>query len=371
MNDLSISGAHLESRPSRALETGLAVVVRASALLLPLAVALGALRGGVATYVGVFVVFGLLSVVELVLGATGISARSRPGDVDPKVVSWAARAQLRVYAVGHMLVVPFALFEVSTGKLATWEVIGVGLSLASMGGTVGGLGGHELFHQRNPVDRLLGVLVYEVFGYGHFAAGHIGGHHVNVGLRHDWGTARRGETIYGFLYRAVVHGFVGGFRLEHARLRRAGRWGWSPANLVVRCTLGTAAMFAGIYALGGLRLVAFHFVVSALTIAFMELFNYISHYALVRPAAGRAAFVEYTWESDNKVVNWFIFNAGRHCHHHEKPAHAFDALRLFHAKAYIPYGIALMAVVSFIPPLYLRKMNRILDARSPGRNAAG
>ncbi len=259
----------------------------------------------------------------------------------------------------------------STGKLATWEVIGVGLSLASMGGTVGGLGGHELFHKRNPVDRLLGVLVYEVFGYGHFAAGHIGGHHVNVGLRHDWGTARRGETIYGFLYRAVVHGFVGGFRLEHARLRRAGRWGWSPANLVVRCTLGTVAMFAGIYALGGLRLVAFHFVVSALTIAFMELFNYISHYALVRPAAGRPAFVEYTWESDNKVVNWFIFNAGRHCHHHEKPAHAFDALRLFHAKAYIPYGIALMAVVSFIPPLYLRKMNRILDARSPGRNAAG
>jgi alkane 1-monooxygenase len=352
------------------LETTLAVVVRGVAVLLPVLVALGVTLGGAATFVGPIVVFGLLSVVELVLSVSGAGARSGPGESEPSVLGAFPRAQLWIYAIGHLLVVPYVVALVARGALSPTEMLGAGLSLASMGGTVGGLGGHELMHKRSRASRALGIAVYAMSNYGHFVTSHIGGHHVNVGLRRDWGTARRGETIYAFLWRAVVHGYVGGLRIEGARLARRGRSPWSLRNFVVSYSIFVLATWALLGLFGGVLALGFFVVVSLLTIAFMELFNYISHYALERPEPGskdRSAIgPEHTWESNNKVVNWFIFNAGMHCHHHQKPAHGFEGLTLFHRKDYIPHGIALMALISFVPPLYLRTMERILGAR-PGQ----
>ncbi len=111
---------------------------------------------------------------------------------------------------------------------------------------------------------------------------------MNVGRREDWGTARRGETIYGFLYRAVVHGAIGAFRIEGQRQMRAGRSAWSLRNFVVRYALFTASVWAVLFALGGLTTLGFFLVASAVTIAFMELFNYISHYGVAR-AEGAAS----------------------------------------------------------------------------------
>ena len=350
------------------LEASAAVLVRGSAILMPALVATGVSVGGVWSFAGAFVVFGLLSVVEIVLGASGIGARSRPDGADPSVLGVAPRAQLWLYAAGHLLVFPYVLWLVARGGLSLSETIGAGASLACMGGTVGGLGGHELMHKRSPLERLLGIGLYATANYGHFITSHIGGHHVNVGRREDWGTARRGETIYGFLYRAVVHGLVGAFRLEAERQEKKGRSRWSIGNFVVRYALFTIALWTGLYVLGGGAMLRFFLIVSVITVAFMELFNYISHYGLERPggAAVRRAATEpeHTWESNNKVVNWFIFNAGMHGHHHRKPAHGFERLTLFHDKDYIPHGIALMALLSFVSPLYLRTMDRILERRA-------
>jgi alkane 1-monooxygenase len=339
---------------AQAVELACAVVVRASAVLLPVLVAGGVALGGIWSFVGVFVVFGLLSVIEVVLHVSGASARSRPGEESPRILDRAPRAQLWIYGLGHLAVFAYVLWRVGHGQLAWPAMIGAGLSLASMGGTVGGLGGHELMHKRSRVDRLLGIGLYATANYGHFIASHLGGHHVNVGRREDWGTARRGETIYGFLYRAVVHGGLGAFRIEAARLRRRGRSAWSLSNFAIRYALFTAALWSALAIAGGVRTLGFFLVVSAITISFMELFNYISHYGLDRSAT-------HTWESNNKVVNWFIFNAGMHEHHHRKPAHGFEQLTLEHDKAYIPHGIALMALISFVSPLYLRTMERILE----------
>ena len=349
-------------------ETFAAVTVRVTAILLPAIVAVGVTVGGASAFVGPIVVFGMLSVVEVVLAVSGAGRLSLPGDEDPSVLGLLPRAQLWVYGIGHVLVVPLVLVLVARGGLTVLEIVGAGFSLASMAGTVGGLGGHELMHKRSRVDRALGIAIYATSSYGHFITSHVGGHHVNVGLRKDWGTSRRGESIYGFLYRAVVHGYLGGFRIERARLQRHGRRSWSLGNFVVSHTVVMVGSCALIGALGGVRTLAFFLVTSALSIGFMELFNYISHYALERaePAAGGRSPIEpeHTWESNNKVVNWFIFNAGMHCHHHAKPAHGFEDLTLFHEKEYIPHGIAMMAILSFIPPLYLRTMERVLARRA-------
>ena len=344
------------------LEAAAAVLVRGSAVLMPLLVAIGVTVGGAWSFAGAFLVFGGLSLVEVLLAMTGVGAHSAPEEKEPAVLGFAPRAQLWIYAIGHLLVFPYVLWLVAHGRLSLVELIGAGASLASMGGTVGGLGGHELMHKRSRFERFLGIGLYATASYGHFIASHIGGHHVNVGLREDWGTARRGETIYGFLYRAVVHGFIGAFRIEGKRLERSGKSRWSIGNFAIRYALFATALLVTLYALGGLRTFGFFLVVSAVTIAFMELFNYISHYGLERRPGSPAGDHEHTWESNNKVVNWFIFNAGMHGHHHKKPAHGFEHLSLFHDKAYIPHGIALMAITSFVAPLYLDAMEIQLGA---------
>ena len=53
-----------------------------------------------------------------------------------------------------------------------------------------------------------------------------------------------------------------------------------------------------------------------------------------------------------------------HGHHHKKPAHGFEHLTLFHDKDYIPHGIAGMAIISFVAPIYLDAMDRILARRA-------
>ncbi len=350
---------------TRTLEEAVAVVVRGMAVFFPVLVGVGVTLGGAWSFVGPIVVFGVLSAVELGLHVGGLGASSKPDVEDPRVLDLWARAQLWIYAFGHLLVVPYVLTLVARGRLSLVEMIGAGLSLACLGGTVGGLGGHELMHKRSRFERFLGIAIYATSSYGHFISSHVGGHHVNVGLRKDWGTARRGETIYAFLYRAVVHGWVGGLRIEAEKLRKRGLAPYSPRNFVVGYSAFVVASWVALGLVAGARTVVFFALASALTISFMELFNYISHYALERPEAGRIE-PQYTWESNNKVVNWFIWNAGKHMHHHQKPAHGFEDLTLFHEKEYIPHGIALMAIVSFIPPLYLGTMERILSRRKNG-----
>ena len=355
-------------------EVRVAVFVRTLAVFLPAVVAAGIALRGAWTFAGALVLFGVLSVVELLLNLSGIGAKSRLGEPEVAVLRRGARLQLWTYGLLHVAVYPYVVYLVASGRLDTLETIGAGASLACMAGTVGGLGGHDLIHKRSAFDRALGIAVYATSNYGHFYSSHIGGHHVNVGLRDDWGTARRGESFYGFLYRAMVHGFVGGLRIEAARLRRRGKRGYGIGNFVAVYAAVTLVAWGLLGAFAGLGTLFFVLVVSFVSIAFMELFNYISHYALSRtPAAGGAPSAiapEHTWESNDKVVNWFIFNAGLHKHHHDKPAHGFERLTLFEEADYIPYGIAMMAIISFIPPLYLRKMESIIAGREAKRDAS-
>ena len=355
-------------------EVRVAVLVRTLAVFLPAIVAVGVALRGMFTFAGAFVLFVVLSVVEVLLNASGIGAKSRPREPEVAALRRGARIQLWVYGVLHVALYPYVVYLVATGRLGTLETIGAGASLACMAGTVGGLAGHDLIHKRSPLDRALGIAIYATSSYGHFYSSHIGGHHVNVGLHGDWGTARRGETIYGFLYRAMVHGFVGGLRIEAARLRRRGERGYGLGNFVVVYAAVTVVAWALLAGFAGPRALVFLLVVSVVSIAFMELFNYISHYALTRASSeGRGAdpiAPEHTWESNDKVVNWFIFNAGLHKHHHDKPAHGFERLTLFEDADYIPYGIAMMAIVSFVPPLYLRKMESVIASRESRRTAA-
>src|SRR5690606_7679464 len=97
----------------------------------------------------------------------------------------------------------------------------------------------------------------------------------------------------------------------------------------------------------------------------MEIVNYISHYGLVREKVSENRYETiqsiHSWESNNKITNWFIFNAGKHVHHHIKPNHHYYELEVIEDDNYLPHGLPLMTVISFIPPLYFRMMDKMLE----------
>jgi phage shock protein PspC (stress-responsive transcriptional regulator) len=53
----------------------------------------------------------------------------------------------------------------------------------------------------------LGTLNMIKTGYMHFMVEHVHGHHRNVATPMDPASARKGETVYGFIPRSVIGGF--------------------------------------------------------------------------------------------------------------------------------------------------------------------
>jgi alkane 1-monooxygenase len=359
------------ARTSDAGEAIVRAVVRASAVYMPLLVLVGYLAGGWATYTGFGIVFAFYFAVEAWLHLSGNGVTTTRHDEFKYSRGPAAHAAeqvpLYVYGVCQVALIAFVLATLPRRHFTTHELVGITLSLGAMSGSVGGLAGHEFIHRRRTWERALGIAVYASVNYAHFFVTHIAGHHRFVALRQDWGTARRNESVYAFLVRAVGVAGLASFRLEAARLKRRGLPWWSAQNFVLRYVAFQLLLWTTLYlALGPVTCAVFGFA-SAMAIVLMEIVNYVSHYGLTRAvdSAGRPEPVQnkHSWESNNKVTNWFIFNAGKHSHHHRHPTHTHDELTLCHEKDYLPYGLPLMTLIALVPPLYFRLMNPLLDRR--------
>ena len=72
------------------------------------------------------------------------------------------------------------------------------------GGAVGGIGGHDLFHRKESINKFMGTLPFIKFLNANFYLEHIDGHHKRVATKEDPATAKKGENIYAFVVRSVT-----------------------------------------------------------------------------------------------------------------------------------------------------------------------
>ena len=70
-------------------------------------------------------------------------------------------------------------------------------------GALNAVVGHELFHRRGLIHKIFGTLIYNKMIYGHFFIQHIRSHHKKVATPLDPSTARLGESLYDFFWRAI------------------------------------------------------------------------------------------------------------------------------------------------------------------------
>lgn len=161
--------------------------------------------------------------------------------------------------------------------------------------------------------QLARVLLFGLFTY--YAIEHPYGHHFTVGTPADSSTAFRGESVYRYFLRTAPQDYQTAWAIEKDRLDKLGLPTMTWRNRLIQGWLAEAALVLFVFAVSGF-LGLFWFLVAVFNAHFgYKLGTYSQHYGIVR-VPGSEIKAHHSWDSFNRVTNWFVDNIGRHSQHH-------------------------------------------------------
>lgn len=341
-------------------------------IFIALFILVGHYAGGIGNYVMVMLGFLVLPFADARVGFSRWPSDAALERISPAQVRGYERATL-LAAFVDIALLGWALWAVSHEVMATWEWLGLMISVGLFSGYIGIVVAHEFMHRSSALQRRLGFTLMSLALYPHFCIEHVHGHHSHVATRDDPATARRGENFYLFLPRSVFGGMASAWRLERERLARAGSGPLSPRNALLICyaliAIGLTAIWFGL----GSDAFAFFIGQALIAVILLEGINYLEHYGLLRELRenGRPVPVgaEHSWNSSHFLTNVNLFNLGRHPEHHMQGSRPFYRLRHFDEAPQLPHGYATMFLIALVPPLWFRIMDRRLDTYLAARSA--
>jgi alkane 1-monooxygenase len=280
-------------------------------------------------------------------------------------------ATLYAYVPVQVGMILWAAAVFAGGELSAAQSLGLLLSVGVVTGGQGITIAHELGHRRSAVDRGLAQLLLTTVCYGHFYIEHNRGHHARVATPDDPATARLGESLYGFVPRAIAGSLVSAWRLETLRLRRRDEACFSRHNQML-WFFAVPALFTLALALAWGPQAALFFIGQAVVaIVLLEAINYVEHYGLVRHVAGGAlehVTPRHSWNSSQRLSNACLINLQRHADHHAAPTRPYPLLRHHDDSPQLPTGYPGMVMLALLPPLWFSVMNpRVAGLRRQAR----
>lgn len=244
----------------------------------------------------------------------------------------------------------------ATGPLALLGgVMGLGMFLGAGGINVA----HELIHRtRDWRAMATGRWLLAFSCDTTFAIEHVYGHHRHIATEADAATARRGESVWAFAWRATRDGNRGAFRHEAARLAKRGLPAWSIHNRALSWQLASLAIALVWFVVAG-WFGLFLFAACAIQGKFyLEAVDYIEHYGLVR-IPGQPVEPRHSWNCYRGISNGLLYNLPRHAHHHRFAGKPFWQLEVEPDGPDMPYGYLTMIIASLVPPVW----NRVIDPK--------
>ncbi|MEU5879953.1 alkane 1-monooxygenase [Spirillospora sp. NPDC047279] len=315
-------------------------------------------------------VFLFAYVNPLLDGVLGKDSGNPPDSVlawleEQRYYRWCVYAFLPLQYAGVVL----ACWMLSRGDVALWEKIGITMTMGAVGG-VGINAAHELGHKKESAERWLSKVTLAQTAYGHFFIEHNRGHHVRVATPEDPASARLGESFYRFLPRTMGGSLRSAWRLERARLARAGHGPWTWRNDVLNAWAMTVVLFAALAAVFGVGVLPFLIVQAFLGAAALEVVNYLEHYGLLREKTPSGRYERcaprHSWNSNSIASNILLYHLQRHSDHHANPTRRFQALRHFEEAPELPSGYSAMMRLAYFPPLWRRVMDKRVIAHYGG-----
>ncbi len=338
--------------------------------LVPMSVVAGYMLGGAFTFITPAVVFGVIPVLDLVIGS------SRRNPTMAEEAAWKEALSFRVITwlcvPLQVAVVLWGAYVVSNSAMTAREMAGFVLSVGTSSGVMGINVSHELQHRVNSAfEPLLARIMLWTVVYMHWAVEHVAGHHRHVATPEDPATARLGESFYVFWPRTVFEGIRSAWRIEQRRLERKQQSIWGIHNRLMRYLLAQLGLLGALGAVLGTAAVTYFVAQSIVAISLLEIVNYIEHYGLLRKKIEGGSYepvsLRHSWNSSNCLTNRFLFNLQRHSDHHLKPDRRYQVLRHHQESPQFPTGYAGMILIAAIPPLWRSIMDpRVREYRLQG-----
>lgn len=229
---------------------------------------------------------------------------------------------------------------------------------------------HELGHRTRRHETTMAKMLLLTSLYLHFYIEHNKGHHKKVATPMDPSSARLGEMVYSFYLRSIFLGYVSAWRISN---REAGRKGYSAIsfhNEMFVYQVVQVAFLAIIFLIFGALVMLMFFAAAIMGILLLETVNYIEHYGLQRKAIAHGkyerAMPAHSWNSNHIIGRVMLFELSRHSDHHYLASRKYQVLRHHDDSPQMPTGYPGMMLLSLVPPLWFRVMNKKVKEVSAG-----
>lgn len=334
-----------------------------ASFLIPLCAAVGLWLGGPFAWLTPVVVFVLVPALDAWIGRDdrNLNPVAEARAKSKRLYTWILFAYLPI-SIGLMLALGHRITQADASWMAQagW-ILSVALSTGGIGITVA----HELVHRRSAAEQWVGKGILMTVLYMHFAIEHVRGHHALVATEEDPATARKGESVYGFLFPSIVGQLISAWHLEVRRMAKMSRGTWDIRNEMLQFALIQTLWLVGLTLVFGMGFVPIYILTAFLSFSLLEIVNYIEHYGLERErdASGRYERVDehHSWNSDHVVSRALLFELTRHADHHAHASRPYPILRSLEKGPQLPTGYPGMILVALVPPVWFRVMDPRLD----------
>ena len=228
-------------------------------------------------------------------------------------------------------------------------------------GIMGTVPGHELVHRKkDKFDMFMGNWLLAFSWDCAFAIEHVYGHHKNVGLAHDPATAKRGENIYLFIFRAIIKEQKDAWSIELNQAKRREQSFISIRNRMIIGYCRSLFITFIAYLIGGISGVLIFLLCAFIAKSLLEVINYSEHYGLIR-VPGETVFPRHSWNSNSTMSSIYLYNVTRHSSHHEKANLKYWELKSYNDAPMMPQGyLTMLYMALFLPHFFHRMMGKKL-----------
>ncbi|MCW5519933.1 alkane 1-monooxygenase [Aureitalea sp. L0-47] len=259
-------------------------------------------------------------------------------------------------------IILYFLYSLSWANYTTAELIGLSFSVGIVLGGNGINVAHELGHRRRKWENILGKLLLLPALYMHFYIEHNFGHHKNAATAEDPASARYNQSVYAFWVRSMFYQYLNAWRIQNKLLKRNKDGFFSIKNDMLWYTIFQLGYLVAVYLIFG-KIALFVAISIAVTAAvLLETINYIEHYGLSRKKleSGRYERVQkiHSWNSNHVLGRIMLYELTRHSDHHYKASKKYQLLDCHEESPQMPYGYPTSMMLSLIPPLWFRIMNK-------------
>ncbi|WP_034058877.1 alkane 1-monooxygenase [Lacinutrix jangbogonensis] len=322
---------------------------------------------GIYAYIGLFILYVLIPVLEQILPNNTYNLNDIEKGLAKKDVFFDLVLYLSVPL--HLFVGYQFLITVSSTAIPLSHLIACILMMGTILGVNGINIGHELGHKtEHPVKQILAHIMLLTSLQNHFIPYHNGGHHRDVATPDDYTSAKEGSIFYFFAIRSQIGGYFKTWKLEAQRLKAQGKN--AILNPMIIYTLLPVLLLFSIFYFFGLQVMFIYFITSVIGISILEAQNYFAHYGLRRKMQDNGRYErvkpKHSWNSDHIIGRVLLFELTRHSDHHHMGAKPYHLLDSKENSPNLPYGYPAMLVLSYFPFLFRPIMKKQLELYGVG-----